>query len=250
MSERLHGLPSPSNQTPGFSSRRLIENAWLSNPRGASQAGGAKSWHVRTGRNLRDHVRDLVFYRRKLRSSRLGAGSELEPVPVLFPQLHCLPGCVASRLWTEARLTHLRRVEAIPKLEPGCWLWMICSCRGWGVCLHCPQPFGTGPAWSALRGCSVPRPQKAGICLPQSSLDTFFKNVCLSFPPVVQFNSEFPFPPFFLVPFLEVYPFRWKWINKMHSYHSIFEGHWFLCNTLCFNSFERYFCAACLPALG
>lgn len=190
------------------------------------------------------------FYRRKLRSSRLGAGSELEPVPVLFPQLHCLPGCVASRLWTEARLTHLRRVEAIPKLEPGCWLWMICSCRGWGVCLHCPQPFGTGPAWSALRGCSVPRPQKAGICLPQSSLDTFFKNVCLSFPPVVQFNSEFPFPPFFLVPFLEVYPFRWKWINKMHSYHSIFEGHWFLCNTLCFNSFERYFCAACLPALG
>lgn len=31
-----------------------------------------------------------------MRSSRLGAGSELEPVPVLFPQLHCLPGCVAS----------------------------------------------------------------------------------------------------------------------------------------------------------
>lgn len=65
-------------------------------PEGASQAAGAKSWQVRTGRNLRDHVRDLLFCRRKLRSSRLGAGSELEPVPVLFPQLHCLPGCVAS----------------------------------------------------------------------------------------------------------------------------------------------------------
>lgn len=48
--------------------------------------------------------------------------------------------------------------------------------------------------------------------------------------PLVQFNSEVP--GFALAPFLEVYPFMWKRINEMHFYHSIYEGHWFLCNTV------------------
>lgn len=45
---------------------------------GTSQEERAKSWKGRTGRNLRDHLIELLLCRRKLKSSHLATGSKLE----------------------------------------------------------------------------------------------------------------------------------------------------------------------------
>lgn len=201
--------------------RPQILKAWNWNLRRASQAEGTKSWKVR--RHLRDHLIDLLLYTGENWDPATWLQvQKWNPLPVLFIHLHyCLPGHAVSLTLDRSKADPSEKSRGSP--QPRNWVLltgMICSSggsrRGW---LHCLLPFGTGPAWSALSGSSVPRPQKADLCLFQSSLWHVFNKYLLMFSLLV------PFPLFFLVPFLEVDTFREKWINKLHSYNSIFEEH-------------------------
>lgn len=69
---------------------------------------------------------------------------------------------------------------------------MICSCREGGV-TPLPTAIWNWTCWSALRGCSVPRPQRADIGLSQTAWAHVLKKYLFMFFPVFHFISDVPF---------------------------------------------------------
>lgn len=186
-----------------------LERAWIWTLWRASQTEGASySWDVRTRSNFRDYLIDLFFFFSSKKKPIQPFSSKVRPIPfpALFLQLcfslpaHAINFSSGQRHLGSAStllswLTQLRRVEADPRLELGCWLWNhLWFLQGdW-------SHWDLRPAWSVLSGCSIPGPQKAErLYLSQNGFCTLFLvTICPCFSLWFNLIPRVPFPPFFL----------------------------------------------------
>lgn len=151
-------------------------------------------------------------------------------------------------LWAQMRWSQPRRVEAIPRLEFRCWLWIICSSGGW---LHCLEPFGTWPAWSALKSSSVPRPWRAktvtSLSVPEHPVHMFLVNICSHFPLRFNLIQKVPSPAL-------SYPFSWNVpfqveMNQWNAFLSFyFWAGFYVARSVLIHLTNVYVLTACQPS--